>query len=858
MIMSKQFSRLAKGPVAGLIAGLAGAALAALAAATPAAAAVFNQPSNSSPISISADQRLVWVVNPRDDTVSVLRADTGAVIATLQTGNEPRSVALDPNNAFAYVANAAEGTVTVIKILSDKLGAFSASIDRTLVTGAEPWDIVSSPDGKRIFVANSGQDTVTVINAATRTIIGHVNLRDSLCNNPDRNRRFQPRGMAVTLANSQLYVTRFLSFTSDGGRQASDVGKEGVVCRVAINTSSTNIADYVPAQRITFAPALTGFNIDSTGDAVADPTSAYPNQMQSIVLRGNKGYMPNIGASPEGPQTFNTSTHAFLTVMNEVGIGIPGDGGTLNLHLGARNPESGKKRLFFANPWAIAFTNQSGAGSAYVVSAGSDLLVKLKVNANDAASFTVDSDTTRYIDLNDPANPATRGDKAGRNPQGIAILGNGLKAFVTNQVSGNVSIIDVAQDRVEKVVQTALVAPSGSFGEQLNVGAEMFFSSRGNFVRPGNATVSTSERLSNEGWQSCASCHFNGWTDGVIWQFPSGPRKSVNLAGSFNPQNRSQQKILNYSAIFDEIEDFELNIRNVSGPGPLSTGLTCQSGLPTSTFDPNHGLMIGDTGKINFAPCIINTFVKPNAGREEVAVDPPGATARVEALTALRDWIKFAVRVPNGPLDSKELAGGVATSSINAGRNLFASQCANCHGGGLWSASVKDFVSPPATGQITCEVDLGTGAPAGSACVTPPVTGNPVAVQFLRRFLEDVGSFNLGVPGKGNLIGDNVGADELAAATLSAGAAQPRRDALGIDYNGDGEGVGFNVQSLLGIHLVQPFMHNGACETIACVVGDVKHRTGNGRFTDLLTTAQKRRDVVSFVESIDAATATLP
>ena len=34
-------------------------------------AAVFTQPQNSSPIALSADQRFVWVVNPRDDSVSV-------------------------------------------------------------------------------------------------------------------------------------------------------------------------------------------------------------------------------------------------------------------------------------------------------------------------------------------------------------------------------------------------------------------------------------------------------------------------------------------------------------------------------------------------------------------------------------------------------------------------------------------------------------------------------------------------------------------------------------------------------------------------------------------------------------------
>ncbi len=254
-----------------------------------AAAAAFTQPSNSSPIALSANQKLVWVVNPRHDTVSVIRTDQNIVIATIPTGEEPRSVALDDNNTFAYVANAGGNSVTVIKINNAIPNTFAAVVDKTLKTGAEPWDIVASPDSKRIFVANSGQDTITVINAQNQTIIGQINLRNSLCNDPDRTRHFQPRGMAVLLSNTQLYVTRFLSFIRDGGHQSFDSGKEGAVCRISINTASTSIAGYVPAQLIPFRTRISGFKVDSSGDGVADNTSAFPNQMQSLVIRGNKG-----------------------------------------------------------------------------------------------------------------------------------------------------------------------------------------------------------------------------------------------------------------------------------------------------------------------------------------------------------------------------------------------------------------------------------------------------------------------------------------------------------------------------------------------------------------------------------------
>ena len=47
-----------------------------------------------------------------------------------------------------------------------------------------------------------------------------------------------------------------------------------------------------------------------------------------------------------------------------------------------------------------------------------------------------------------------------------------------------------------------------------------------------------------QGWQSCASCHFKGLTDGVIWQFAAGPRKSVPLNATFSPHQRTRQRLL--------------------------------------------------------------------------------------------------------------------------------------------------------------------------------------------------------------------------------------------------------------------------------------------------------------------------
>ena len=201
-------------------------------------------------------------------------------------------------------------------------------------------------------------------------------------------------------------------------------------------------------------------------------------------------------------------------------------------------PEAGKKKLFFANVWAIAFTKQSGSGAGVRRLVGQRPAGEGQRRRRTASSRnTVDADTTRYIDLNDPANPATSGDNAGKNPQGIVINRRGHARLRRElRLAQRLGRRPHHTTRVLATIRTAPLPAPGSPEEVVAVGAEMFFSSRGNFNRPAGATVSTDERLSSEGWQSCASCHFKGLTDGVVWQFGVGPRKSVPLNATLQPQ----------------------------------------------------------------------------------------------------------------------------------------------------------------------------------------------------------------------------------------------------------------------------------------------------------------------------------
>ena len=125
----------------------------------------------------------------------------------------------------------------------------------------------------------------------------------------------------------------------------------------------------------------------------------------------------------------------------------------------------------------------------------------------------------------------------------------------------------------------------------------------------------------------------------------------------------------------------------------------------------------------------------------------------------MREWVRFAIRTPDGPSTKKALgAARLKPNQVQAGRSLFAQAgCANCHGGTLFSNSIKDYVSPPVAAEIFNErMPLAPGT-------------NPVGAPYVAKFLTNIGSFNLGVPGANNDLGNNIGATEMHYPGLQRG-----------------------------------------------------------------------------------------
>jgi len=227
----------------------------------------------------------------------------------------------------------------------------------------------------------------------------------------------------------------------------------------------------------------------------------------------------------------------------------------------------------------------------------------------------------------------------------------------------------------------------------VQIGKELYNTSVGVFdpATPGGPEIKG--RMSNNGWGACSACHPFALSDEVVWIFPAGPRRTIPQHADFDPSDPAHTgfRVLNWSANRDEEEDFESNIRAVSGGQGL--------------------IVLGDgvTQDLN-----VNDFVPlANANRNQLKV------RGVPAWDALKAFMQVGIRAPISPTPK-------TNPDVIAGRALFAAaNCQQCHGGNQWTRGLVNFTPPPGAGVVVAGQVISLLRPVG--------TFDPAAFNEIRQ-----------------------------------------------------------------------------------------------------------------------------
>lgn len=551
-------------------------------------------PSISSEIAYDTTRNKVWVVLPDGDDHdnntgtaaqgTVVRFDATSYSVnnrlTIAANSEPVALAMRPGNAEVWVANKRAGTVSIIDANAPSV-LFTLDCGR----GSMPVGVCFAPDGTAAFVACEGLEGVLKFDPATRTKTGSVAL--SLTEDG-----VVPRGIACSSNSTRLFVTRFRSPDARG-----EV-REYLPSAINLSTNATPVRTF-------------NINRDTATNDSASAARGVPNYLSSVVI------------SPDGLRAWVNAK------KDNISRGTARDGQPLT-HESTVRSLIAQLRL---NTNTEVITDRIDLDNTGMTVAGcysprGDLFFAAAIGNESVA--VIDTATRNTL----PAiSTATSGQLFGFAPSGLCVSPDGTKLYVHNFLERRVRVFNISNltsgtSSTVNQVGTVILPSIEPLTANILLGKKLFYNSN-------------DPRLASEGYISCATCHLGGDQDGRVWditQFGEGLRNTIDLRGHSGMGHGA----LHWSANFNEVQDFEGQIRGLSG---------------------GSGLIVG----------AVNTPLgAANAGR---STDLDALAAYVTSLNAF-------------PVSPFRQSNGTMTASALAGQTHFTSKgCATCHSGGAFTDS---------------------------------------------------------------------------------------------------------------------------------------------------------------------------
>ena len=780
-----------------------------------------------SPIALSPDDSTLVVANRDSGSVTVMHVDYASglpaltVTAELAVGAEPWQVAIDGCSDKAYVVLRKDQKLVEIDDIQT-----TATVGPLVSVGSEPTGLALSPNNNHVYVANWVEGTVSVVDLPGMTVTSTIDLNAALAGTgllgptvsaaSARPAIAHPRSIAVTNDgdtnddNEKILVTEFFAQrTEPEGANGinSDENWEGLVYSIGVNDLAVGTIAL---------PPVTGIQLE---DALPI-TGCFPNQLQSITVRGGQAFVTSICASPKGPTGVKQNTHPAVHVVDigaSSAVGINLDTAWNGLYVDNFFADDATRRYpLVSNDVAL----DPASGAAFITANGADALFRGVFDTSGALTEVGAGAADPFLDL---ASTDLDAAAIGQNPVGVAIGRTNTFAFVSNEVSRNVTAIDLggaAPEIAGAAANDARVAPS----TPLPVadadlawlrGKQAFDTGLGRWSQNGQA------------WGACQTCHFDGLSDNVTWYFGKGARQSTSIEGSFASLDPTDQRIFNWTAVFDEVADFENVARGIDG---AVGGLVHTLGDP-----PVVGDRIDLTSIVDFPP----------AGAANLNGSADAVSTDISVVHTWEDMEVFMQRVrsPRAPV-------GLDPALVAAGKMLFEAdsggRCQGCHGGPKWTIS-KRFYDP--SGSINAALNtlawngdtlVANGFPAA---LLPATTGN----QFMRYAAAG---------------GDQIQCVLRDVSTYGVSPADVNALELRTDMSTPGQGnaangLGFNVPSILGMSVGAPYFHAGNARTLeeSLDVMFAGHTLALSPSSTFLDGANDKAALVAYLLSIDETTA---
>ena len=422
---------------------------------------------HSSSIAVSGDGNAVYVVNPDEDSVSILDPHARALVAEILLAGAhpapdatgafapavmPRALALSPDGGMLFVTGERSGTLYAIDLASRAVRSASVC--------SEPVGVAA--DASAVYVACSQDDAVVRVSARDLAITARLAVPR------------EPWALAWSPSDGALLVTHFL------GAQVTAIDPALPSVR-----ATWTIPDTAPRGERRLAHG----QVRGLYDIAARPGS--DELWVAHVMLGTDTAQPDLD--------FESTVFPSLSVLDSDGTYHA----TLSIDVLAIAGTDGAFGDIVSGPHAIAFTGD-GALALVVDTNSEDVL------AVDAAG-EVEATLLRPL--------------PGHMPEGIALAPDESVAYIDERNTGDVAVVSIDRSGANGVALAVDGAPIARYSSdpmptELRTGQHLFYSANSDELP-----------ITKNHWVACASCHLEGRSDAVTWLFEQGPRDTPTNAG---------------------------------------------------------------------------------------------------------------------------------------------------------------------------------------------------------------------------------------------------------------------------------------------------------------------------------------
>lgn len=339
---------------------------------------------SSTTVALNESDNRLWVVNPDNNSVTVINGRTGELVAEIPVGLEPVSVWLAADNNLAYVVNKSHASVTVISTAD-------LTVQRTewLRYASRPHGLVVDPAGAYAYIAHEVTNEVRKYALPGFELAGQLVIGDN------------PRHLAMNAGGTRVYAPLFITAPQAGESTRAVSNTSGGLVRV-IAASAFELLDTI------LLP-------NSTRDDTDVSARGIPNYLMAPALSpsGNMMLIPakqdNIfrGSMRDG----NAREHNML---------VRGILPVVDLNSGVENIDN--RHDFDNNSQPSAVVYGPTGNFLFVVHEASRLLEVMDVYSGDTIFST----------------------EVGFAPRGLALSSDGSRLYVNNYLSRSVTAYDVS------------------------------------------------------------------------------------------------------------------------------------------------------------------------------------------------------------------------------------------------------------------------------------------------------------------------------------------------------------------------------------------------------------------------------